>query len=106
MKGSRIYIPNPTWANHYNIWRDAGVEHANYRYYKPETRGLDFDGLVEDIYVSGRSSPQLQSKLLGGGNDTRSRPPHTRRMPRHCSDPPCRRHCALTWHAYAHLIRA
>lgn len=48
---STIYISVPTWANHHNIWRDAGVQQATYRYYKPETRGLDFEGLIEDIKV-------------------------------------------------------
>ncbi|PNH11385.1 Aspartate aminotransferase, mitochondrial [Tetrabaena socialis] len=46
---TKAYIPDPTWANHFNIWRDAGVETVKYRYYKPETRGLDMAGLMEDI---------------------------------------------------------
>ncbi|KAL4390460.1 hypothetical protein HN51_011373 [Arachis hypogaea] len=46
---SQIYIPVPTWANHHNIWRDAGVPMKTFRYYHPETRGLDFSGLMEDI---------------------------------------------------------
>lgn len=49
MKGSKVLIPKPTWSNHHNIWRDAGVEKAEYRYYKPETRGLDYDGMMEDL---------------------------------------------------------
>jgi aspartate aminotransferase len=48
---SKVYISVPTWANHHNIWRDAGVEQTTYRYYKPETRGLDFEGMMEDIKV-------------------------------------------------------
>jgi len=52
MPKSKIYIPVPTWANHHNIWADAGVPQATYRYYKPETRGLDFDGLREDIMAA------------------------------------------------------
>ncbi|MED6193212.1 L-asparaginase 1 [Stylosanthes scabra] len=46
---SQIYIPVPTWANHHNIWRDAGVPMKTFRYYHPESRGLDFSGLMEDI---------------------------------------------------------
>mmetsp|Transcript_36322 Transcript_36322/g.92812 ORF Transcript_36322/g.92812 Transcript_36322/m.92812 type:complete len:430 (-) Transcript_36322:886-2175(-) len=49
MPDSKVYISVPTWANHHNIWRDAGVEQTTYRYYKPETRGLDFEGMVEDM---------------------------------------------------------
>ncbi|QDZ23081.1 aspartate aminotransferase [Chloropicon primus] len=47
--GAKVYITVPTWSNHHNIWGDAGVEKETFRYYKPETRGLDFDGMMEDI---------------------------------------------------------
>ncbi|KAG5020755.1 hypothetical protein JHK87_016610 [Glycine soja] len=46
---TQIYIPVPTWANHHNIWRDAGVPMKTFRYYHPESRGLDFSGLMDDI---------------------------------------------------------
>lgn len=46
---AKIYITVPTWANHHNIWRDAGVEESTFRYYHPETRGLDFEGMLEDM---------------------------------------------------------
>mmetsp|Transcript_28693 Transcript_28693/g.39638 ORF Transcript_28693/g.39638 Transcript_28693/m.39638 type:complete len:425 (-) Transcript_28693:154-1428(-) len=46
---AKIYIPKPTWSNHHTIWKDARVEEALYRYYLPETRGLDFDGLMSDV---------------------------------------------------------
>lgn len=49
MPGSKVYIPVPTWSNHHNIWKDAGVEQATHRYYDPKTRGLDLDGFLEDI---------------------------------------------------------
>ena len=32
-----------------SIWRDAQVQEEQYRYYKPETRGLDQEGLLEDL---------------------------------------------------------
>ena len=47
--GAKVYITVPTWSNHHNIWGDARVEKETFRYYKPETRGLDFDGMMEDI---------------------------------------------------------
>eukprot|EP00891_Asterochloris_glomerata_P005255 jgi/Astpho2/5255/Aster-04825 len=47
--GAKIWITSPTWSNHHNIFRDAGVERKEYRYYKDETRGLDLDGLLEDL---------------------------------------------------------
>ncbi|KAK9085707.1 hypothetical protein Sjap_026118 [Stephania japonica] len=50
---SQIYIPVPTWANHHNIWRDARVPQRTYHYYHPETKGLDFASLMDDIKVKG-----------------------------------------------------
>lgn len=44
-----VYVPNPTWANHHAIFERAGLEVRKYRYYKPETCGLDFDGMKEDL---------------------------------------------------------
>lgn len=44
-----IYIPDPTWGNHWTIFKDAGLEGKKYTYYKPETRGLDFEGLMRSI---------------------------------------------------------
>ena len=32
-----------------SIWKDAQVQQELYRYYKPETRGLDQEGLLEDL---------------------------------------------------------
>ncbi|GAB4824865.1 L-asparaginase 1 [Ancistrocladus abbreviatus] len=46
---SQIYIPVPTWANHHNIWRDARVPQKTFHYYHPESRGLDFAAMLEDI---------------------------------------------------------
>ncbi|XVE83556.1 hypothetical protein DITRI_Ditri16bG0096700 [Diplodiscus trichospermus] len=39
----------PTWANHHNIWRDAQVPQKIYHYYHPESRGLDFTAMMDDI---------------------------------------------------------
>ena len=44
-----IYIPTPSWANHAAVFKDCGLKVEKYRYYNPETIGLDFDGMVEDI---------------------------------------------------------
>ncbi|CAA2983700.1 aspartate aminotransferase, mitochondrial [Olea europaea subsp. europaea] len=46
---SQIYIPVPTWVNHHNIWRDAHVPQNTFHYYHPESRGLDFASMMEDI---------------------------------------------------------
>ncbi|CAN6272067.1 unnamed protein product [Urochloa humidicola] len=34
---------------HHNIWRDAQVPQNTFAYYHPESRGLDFSGLMNDI---------------------------------------------------------
>eukprot|EP01104_Vermistella_antarctica_P002838 TRINITY_DN13038_c0_g1_i1.p1 TRINITY_DN13038_c0_g1~~TRINITY_DN13038_c0_g1_i1.p1 ORF type:complete len:437 (-),score=107.83 TRINITY_DN13038_c0_g1_i1:343-1653(-) len=49
-KGKKVFfLPTPTWANHNPIFEDSGFELGSYRYYKPETCGLDLDGLLEDV---------------------------------------------------------
>eukprot|EP01043_Picozoa_sp_COSAG02_P113420 COSAG02_NODE_49668_length_325_cov_0.911504_1_plen_96_part_10 len=40
---------NPTWGNHKAIFAKAGLEVAQYRYFKSETKGLDFDGMMADL---------------------------------------------------------
>lgn len=49
MPGSIAYLPRPTWSNHHNIFRDAGVPIREYSYYNPSTRGLDLDGMLNDL---------------------------------------------------------
>ncbi|KAI4377638.1 hypothetical protein MLD38_015234 [Melastoma candidum] len=44
-----IYIPQPTWGNHPKVFTLAGLSVKYYRYYDPSTRGLDFQGLLEDL---------------------------------------------------------
>ncbi|XP_076941266.1 aspartate aminotransferase, cytoplasmic-like [Bidens hawaiensis] len=44
-----VYIPSPTWGNHPKIFTLAGLSVKTYRYYDPATRGLDFQGLLEDL---------------------------------------------------------
>jgi len=49
MPGKTVYISNPTWPNHKNIFALAGVAWETYRYFNPETVGLDFEGMMADI---------------------------------------------------------
>ncbi|KAK9075583.1 hypothetical protein SSX86_003909 [Deinandra increscens subsp. villosa] len=44
-----IYIPNPTWGNHVKIFNLAGLTVKTYRYYDPLTRGLNIQGLLDDL---------------------------------------------------------
>ncbi|MCD8547818.1 MAG: aspartate/tyrosine/aromatic aminotransferase [Aeromonadaceae bacterium] len=45
----KVWISNPTWVNHFQVFGAAGMETAEYRYYSPVTRGLDFDGMLADL---------------------------------------------------------
>mmetsp|Transcript_24520 Transcript_24520/g.35904 ORF Transcript_24520/g.35904 Transcript_24520/m.35904 type:complete len:442 (+) Transcript_24520:78-1403(+) len=48
-KGTKIYIPDPTWGNHIAIFKEGGLDVQRYRYYDYRTNRLDFDGMLEDI---------------------------------------------------------
>ncbi|KAK8135087.1 glutamate oxaloacetate transaminase 2 [Apiospora sp. TS-2023a] len=52
----KIYIPNPSWANHGAVFKDAGLEVEKYRYYNKDTIGLDFEGMVADIKAAPKGS--------------------------------------------------
>ncbi|KAK2467000.1 hypothetical protein APHAL10511_001258 [Amanita phalloides] len=45
----RVYLSNPTWANHQAIFRNVGIEPVDYIYYDPKTIGLDFTGFVNAL---------------------------------------------------------
>jgi aromatic-amino-acid transaminase len=45
----RIWVSNPTWANHGNIFKAAGLEVVEYAYYDAEHQALDFDGMLQSL---------------------------------------------------------
>ncbi|KYQ88176.1 aspartate aminotransferase [Tieghemostelium lacteum] len=47
--GTTVYISRPSWANHHNICKESGVPSAEYTYYDPQTKGLNFQGMMNDI---------------------------------------------------------
>lgn len=49
MSGATVYISDPTWPNHKNIFTLAHVPWKTYRYFNPATIGLDIDGMLADI---------------------------------------------------------
>eukprot|EP01113_Clastostelium_recurvatum_P006494 TRINITY_DN1292_c0_g1_i1.p1 TRINITY_DN1292_c0_g1~~TRINITY_DN1292_c0_g1_i1.p1 ORF type:complete len:441 (+),score=116.37 TRINITY_DN1292_c0_g1_i1:26-1348(+) len=55
-KGTIVYVSKPTWGNHFNIFRDEGLEVREYRYFDKNTLGLDFDGLIGDMDAAPRGS--------------------------------------------------
>ncbi|MCW8858643.1 MAG: aspartate/tyrosine/aromatic aminotransferase [Deltaproteobacteria bacterium] len=47
--GAKIWLSNPTWANHNTIFDAAGLQCEEYAYRDPNTNGLDFDAMYESI---------------------------------------------------------
>lgn len=45
----KIWISNPTWANHIGVFTAAGLETAQYSYYNAETKEKDFAAMVADL---------------------------------------------------------
>lgn len=49
-KGNRtVYLSNPTWANHHQIFSNVGLKIEQYPYFSKETKGLDFAGMKSTI---------------------------------------------------------
>ncbi|TMX44953.1 amino acid aminotransferase [Vibrio sp. Hep-1b-8] len=47
--GAKIWISNPTWANHNGVFTAAGLETAQYTYYNAETKDKDFAAMLADL---------------------------------------------------------
>ena len=54
-----IYIPDPTWANHNQIFARAGLQVALYPYYDPARKEFTKSGMVEAIESMPSGSPIL-----------------------------------------------
>ena len=48
-RGTKVFVSDPTWGNHFNIFGDAGLECGKYRYFDAKTVGLDFEGMIADL---------------------------------------------------------
>lgn len=44
-----ILMPNPTWANHIAIFRDAGCKVGTYSYYDADTKSVNIDAMLADL---------------------------------------------------------
>jgi aspartate aminotransferase len=55
-----VYLSNPTWANHNQIFSNVGLKLAQYPYFSAKTKGLDFDGLISSL----ESAPEYSIILL------------------------------------------
>jgi aromatic-amino-acid transaminase len=43
---AKLWISRPTWANHRGVFGTVGFKLAEYDYYNPETKAVDFEGMV------------------------------------------------------------
>jgi len=48
-ESDEIWVSNPTWGNHNAIFQRAGITVKTYPYYHPETRGLNFEGMMDAL---------------------------------------------------------
>lgn len=46
---ARIWLSDPTWANHPNVYRHAGVAVATYPYFDKEANDLDFTAMLDAL---------------------------------------------------------
>ncbi|MEQ1824891.1 MAG: amino acid aminotransferase [Pirellula sp.] len=53
--GARIWLSNPTWANHQSIFQAAGMETPVYPYLSADKTGLDFAAMIGELSSKGRS---------------------------------------------------
>jgi aspartate aminotransferase len=54
-----VYLSNPTWSNHANIFANCGIEPRQYSYFNPETNSIDFTSLIGDLLKAEKGSAVL-----------------------------------------------
>ena len=45
----KVWVSDPTWANHFPLLQSAGLTLESYRYYDSELRGVNFASMMEDL---------------------------------------------------------
>ena len=45
----KVWVSNPTWANHFPLLQSAGLSLTTYRYYDSGLHGVDFPAMLEDL---------------------------------------------------------
>ena len=45
----KIWVSNPTWANHGNVFKTAGLEVVSYDYYNAQTHDMDFEAMISSL---------------------------------------------------------
>jgi aspartate/tyrosine/aromatic aminotransferase len=54
MPGRRVWVSNPTWANHNAVFQAAGFPVLSYAYLDAAKTGLDFDALIRQLEQEGQ----------------------------------------------------
>jgi len=49
LKVKRIWVSNPTWANHNQVFAAGGLEVVSYNYYNPQTKDMDFEAMLTSL---------------------------------------------------------
>ncbi|TWU57772.1 amino acid aminotransferase [Rubripirellula reticaptiva] len=52
--GARVWISNPTWANHQAIFASENVPYDSYRYLAADKKSFDVDGMIDDLTTKTR----------------------------------------------------
>lgn len=45
----RVWVSNPSWPNHKNVFQSAGLEVCEYQYYDAANHALDFEGMLNAL---------------------------------------------------------
>ena len=48
-RGTRVWVSDPTWANHIPLLSSAGLDIAKYAYYEPGETGVRFEQMLEQL---------------------------------------------------------
>jgi aspartate aminotransferase len=51
-----VYFSDPTWPNHFQIFSNVGLSYKTYPYFDKQTRGLNFDGVIDTIQKADEGS--------------------------------------------------
>jgi len=54
MPATTVWVSNPTWENHINVFSAAGLAAHSYRYLDAAKTGLDFPAMLEDLETKAR----------------------------------------------------
>lgn len=57
---SQMWISDPAWDNHHDIFGGCGIKTNKYRYFDAQTQGVDFEGMLQDL----RTLPEQSMVLL------------------------------------------